>query len=114
MINRRRPIQSIVENRRMFAVGGMAQPMGPPAQQMPMGMPPAQQMPMGMPPAQPMPMGMPPAQPMPMGMPPAQPMAPPPQPMPMENDPVGILASSNELSAAASSLLVSLRQCLTR
>jgi hypothetical protein len=117
MINRRRPIQSIVENRRMFAVGGMAQPMGPPAQQMPMGMPPAQPMPMGMPPAQPMPMGMPPAQPMPMGMPPAQPMAPPaqpmappaqpmappPQPMPMENDPVGILASSNELSAAASS-----------
>ena len=141
MINRRRPIQSIVENRRMFAVGGMAQPMGPPAQQMPMGMPPAQPMPMGMPPAQPMPMGMPPAQPMgpppqqmamgmppaqpmapppqpmapppqPMAMgmppaqpmaPPAQPMAPPPQPMPMENDPVGILASSNELSAAASS-----------
>ena len=103
MINRRRPIQSVVEGRKLFANGGMAtqQPMGgppPPPMGQPMGGPLQMGPPMGGPPMGP-PMGGPPMGPPPMG----PPMGPPPMGgPPMGPPPMGILNSSPELSQAAS------------
>ena len=96
MINRRRPIQSVVEGRKLFANGGMAtqQPMGgppPPPMNQPMGGP----LQMGGPPMGGPPMGAPPMGGPPMGAPP---MGAP----PMGGPPMGILNSSPELSQAAS------------
>lgn len=100
MINRRRPIQSVVEGRKLFANGGMAtqQPMGgppPPPMNQPMGGP----LQMGGPPMGPPPMGGPPMGGPPMG---PQPMGGPPMGGPMGAPPMGILNSSPELSQAAS------------